>query len=121
MKAAGSNVKDAATAPTRCVIVNRDFDPMNATVFNDSLCTATWASRPGDFVSLMTLYESNYVRLRGLVEDLFALPDSQVSRCPDDCPLHLRVVERSPYTVTLSMTYEFVEAGNPIADPDLQL
>jgi uncharacterized protein YqiB (DUF1249 family) len=95
---------------------------MNATVLtNDSLCTATWRSRPGDFVSLMTLYESNYVRLRSLTEDIFGLPDAQISLAPDDCPLHLRVVERSPYTVTLAMTYEFVEDGAAVADPDMQL
>lgn len=88
---------------------------------NDGICAATWRSRPGDFVSLMTLYESNFVRLRSLVDDVFALPDAQTSVRPDDCPLHLNVIERSPYTVTLSMTYEFVEDGVSIADPDLQL
>jgi uncharacterized protein len=95
---------------------------MNSSVLdNDSFCTATWRSRPGDFVSLMTLYESNYIRLRSLVEDVFSLPDAQISHRPDDCPLHLRVVERSPYTITLSMTYEFVESGALVIDPDLQL
>jgi uncharacterized protein YqiB (DUF1249 family) len=95
---------------------------MNSSVLaNDSFCAASWRSRPGDFVSLMTLYESNYIRLRQLAEDVFSLPDSQVSAAPDDCPLYLRVVERSPYTVTLTMTYQFVESGAPVTDPDLQL
>jgi uncharacterized protein YqiB (DUF1249 family) len=88
---------------------------------NDSFCAATWRSRPGDFVSLMTLYESNFIRLRSLVDDVFALPDTQISECAGDCPLHLQVVERSPYTVTLTMTYEFTEEGVTISDPDLHL
>jgi uncharacterized protein YqiB (DUF1249 family) len=86
---------------------------------NDSFCTASWRSRPGDFVSLMTLYESNYVRLKQLADNVFALADAQVSTTVGDCPLHLRVVERSPYTITLTMTYEFVEQSKTVADPDL--
>jgi uncharacterized protein len=88
---------------------------------DDGLCTATWRSRPGDFVSLMTLYESNYIRLRALAGDVFTAPDVQVSVCAVDSPLHLRVVERSPYTVTLIMTYEFSDAGGKTMEPDLQL
>jgi hypothetical protein len=30
----------------------------------DSLCVTSWRARPVSFVSLMTLYESNYIRLR---------------------------------------------------------
>ena len=94
---------------------------MTNVLADDHLVTATWTSRPGDFVSLMTLYESNYVRLRRLVGDVFSIPDVQVSTCTDDSPLHLRVTERSPYTVTLTMTYEFIEGELQIADPNLQL
>ena len=90
-------------------------------LIDDSLCSASWRSRPGDFVSLMTLYESNFVRLRRLSDDVFALPDTQVSAKANDCALHLRVVERCPYTMTLALTYEFDEQGNAIAEPDLQV
>jgi len=69
----------------------------------------------------MTLYESNYVRLRGLAGDVFAAQDVQVSTCSGDSPLHMRVMERSPYTVTLTLTYEFEENAARVADPDLQL
>jgi len=94
---------------------------MSHVLIDDGLCAASWRSRPGDFVSLMTLYESNYIRLRSLAGNVFAAPDRQVSECAGDSPLHLRVIERSPYTVTLTMTYEFVEQNATVFNPDLQL
>ena len=36
----------------------------------DQWCETSWRARPGSFVSLMTLYESNFVRLGWLVRDL---------------------------------------------------
>jgi uncharacterized protein YqiB (DUF1249 family) len=36
----------------------------------DSLCVTSWRARPVSFVSLMTLYESNYIRLRRLAGDV---------------------------------------------------
>ena len=30
---------------------------------SDDLCTISWRARPRSFVSLMTLYESNFIRL----------------------------------------------------------
>lgn len=94
---------------------------MTDLALNDSLCRATWESRPGGFVSLMTLYESNYIRLRQLLGDPRALPDEAVSSAPDDCPLYLRVDERSPYTTTFTLTYRFDADGVLVRDPDLQV
>ncbi len=36
----------------------------------DQWCKTSWQARPGSFVSLMTLYESNFVRLGWLVQEL---------------------------------------------------
>jgi hypothetical protein len=36
----------------------------------DQWCETSWRAQPGSFVSLMTLYESNFVRLGWLVRDL---------------------------------------------------
>jgi uncharacterized protein YqiB (DUF1249 family) len=94
---------------------------MYTDTLTDSYCRATWRSRPGSFVSLMTLYESNYIRLRQLLGDLANLPDAQVSQLEGDCPLYARVDERSRYTTTLTLTYQFVEAGVVVSDPDLQV
>ena len=78
-------------------------------------------TQPGSFTALMHLYESNYLRLHWLLEDVRALPDRQCSRVAADLPLHLEVVERSPYTTTLRLTYFFSDAHGEVADPDLMI
>ena len=46
----------------------------------DSLCVTSWRARPVSFVSLMTLYESNYIRLGALLGDVRRLRGALVSR-----------------------------------------
>jgi len=87
----------------------------------DSLCTISWRARPGSFVSLMSLYESNYIRLGWLVPDLSSIEAAAVSRVADDCPLHLKLEERSRYTTTFTLTYLFESEAGALADPDLQV
>jgi hypothetical protein len=87
----------------------------------DQLCVVTWRSRPRSFVSLMTLYESNFIRLGWLARDLKRLPARAVSRVAGDCDLHLSVFDRSRYTTTLSLTYWFEERGESVAEPSLGL
>lgn len=67
----------------------------------------------------MHLYESNFVRLHWIVDDLRRLPEQSRSEAPDDLPLHLSVIERCPYTTTLRLTYWFEERGALLPDPDL--
>lgn len=69
----------------------------------------------------MHLYESNYLRLHWLFDDVAALPDEQCSRVVADLPLHLAVLERSPYTTTLRLTYHFEDAHGRVADPNLTI
>jgi uncharacterized protein len=88
---------------------------------NDTNCVVSWRSRPGSFVSLMSLYESNYIRLAWLVPDLRGFVAPQTSIVDGDCPLHLAVDERSRYTTTLRLTYVFEDDTGPVADPDLQI
>jgi uncharacterized protein YqiB (DUF1249 family) len=87
----------------------------------DTLCVTSWRARPASFVGLMTLYESNFIRLRTLVRDLRALSGELVSRVPGDCDLHLQVIEHAPYTSILRMTYLFVDAHGAVAEPDLEV
>ena len=78
----------------------------------DTNCAVSWRSKPGSFVSLMSLYESNYIRLGWLIPNLSGIAGASVSTVSDDCPLHLHVDDRSPYTTTLTLTYIFEdEAG----------
>ena len=77
--------------------------------------------KPRSFVGLMALYESNYLRLQQLIPDLDRLDGYYRSRVAGDCDLHLEILERSRYTITLSLSYFFEEAGIRIADPDMQV
>ena len=87
----------------------------------DTNCPVSWRAKPASFVSLMSLYESNYIRLRWLIPELATMPLSAVSSVAGDVPLHLNIEERSRYTTTLNLTYRFADGERQISDPDLQI
>lgn len=104
----------------------------------DSLIVPQTLVRARSFSGLMSLYESNYIRLRQLVPGIESLTGAHCSQCPDDLPLHLEVLERTRYTCTLQLTYLFARDGDDdgivsstagdaartaqwLADPDLRL
>jgi uncharacterized protein len=104
---------------------------MTNALLHDGLCRATWNSRPGSFVGLMVLYESNYIRLRQLITAPWAaFQVGAPPRCStprEDCPLYLSVDERGPYTLTFTLTYRFAVEGlapdgvDERPEPDLQV
>lgn len=77
--------------------------------------------KPRSFVGLMLLYESNFIRLNNLIPELDRLDGYYQSRVAGDCDLHLEILDRSRYTVTLSLSYFFEENGARIADPNMQV
>src|SRR5579864_3072864 len=79
---------------------------------NDSLARVSWRARPRSFVALMSLYESNYIRLGWLAGQLGTLEGEHRSIVPGDCDLLLTLTERSPYTTTVNLTYLLPEAGD---------
>jgi uncharacterized protein YqiB (DUF1249 family) len=79
---------------------------------NDSVTLVSWRSRPRSFVALMSLYESNYLRLGWLTGSLCSLTGNHRSSVRDDCDLLLSVTERTPYTTTLNLTYRLDEPGD---------
>lgn len=62
---------------------------------------------PRSFAALMDLYEVNYIRLRRLCPEPQSLDSPRVSHVPGVMDLHLEVLECSPYTTTLLLTYYF--------------
>jgi uncharacterized protein len=88
-------------------------------MFNDTLTTVSWHARPRSFVSLMSLYESNYIRFGWLAGDVSTLNGSYRSMVPGDCDLLLTVVGRSPYTTTLNLTYLLPDAATVRPCPDM--
>ena len=86
----------------------------------DSLLVPQCIYRPGTFTGLMTLYESNFIKLHQLAAALDWPADAIVSSSPRDSDLHAEIVRREPYTTTLRLTYWFPEEGGVSApDPDI--
>ena len=76
---------------------------------------------PRGFVSLMDMYENNYMRLRRLIPDLAKSPDSAISHLPGCLSLHMTVLERTRFTTTIYLTYYFEEANKSVAEPALTI
>jgi uncharacterized protein YqiB (DUF1249 family) len=90
-------------------------------MLSDVLSIVSWRSRPRSFVALMSLYESNYLRLANLAGSLKTLPDMSLSRVPEDCDLRLMVTERSPYTTSFDLTYLFEAPEGLTTYPDMRV
>ena len=90
-------------------------------MLTDVLSIVSWRSRPRSFVALMSLYESNYLRLAALTGDLKSMDDVRVSRVPEDCDLRLTITERSPYTTSFDLTYLFPDADGLTTYPDMRV
>ena len=76
---------------------------------------------PRGFVSLMDLYESNFIRLRKLIPDLQVLEDAVISRAAGHLDLYLKVIERSRYTSTLYLSYCFPGEHGLQMEPNLKI
>jgi len=75
----------------------------------------------GSFVGLMALYESNFLRLLRLIPEVARLDGCFRSSVAGDCDLHVAVLERCRYTVTLSLTYHFETDDGLLVDPDMTI
>lgn len=79
---------------------------------------------PRGHVSLMDLYENNFIRFKKLVTNLHDIKEIGVSSIPGCQSIHLKIIERSRYTTTVRMTYLFqddVQNDDVVAEPDLKL
>jgi len=85
----------------------------------DSHLVPQTVAKPRSFVGLMALYESNYLRLLRLIPEVDRLDGCFRSRVAGDCDLHVEILERCRYTVTLSLTYHFETDDGLLIDPDM--
>jgi len=70
---------------------------------------------------LLALCEENYHYLHSLVPQLKRLQGKHCSSRPDHQDLHLTIVEQTPYTTLLRLTYEFPAGEGGLSDPDVVL
>ena len=72
---------------------------------------------PNTFAGLMELYETNDINIRKLCGNLDSLNEYSVSTIQHCMDLHLKVLEKNKYTITLYLTYRFTEVdGNQPSD-----
>ena len=81
----------------------------------DSLIVPECIYRPGSFTGLMTLYESNYIKLSQLTTAFEWSGWSMVSTSARDKDLHAQLVRREPYTTTLARAWTAIsgQEGEP--------
>jgi len=77
--------------------------------------------KPRSFAGLMSVYESNFIRLLNLIPELERLDGCYRSRVAGACDLHLEILQRERYTLTMAMTYYFSNETEIVADPDMLL
>lgn len=90
-------------------------------MISDHLSAVSWSERPGSFTGLMTLYESNYVRLQWLLPQPSRLSAGAISVVPGEPPLELSIAEVSRYTTAFTLSYLFEEDGGTVRDPGLEV
>jgi uncharacterized protein YqiB (DUF1249 family) len=88
---------------------------------SDTWLRASWRARPGSFVALMSLYESNRIRLRSLLGEVRAIEGTWRSAVEGECPLEVVVLEQSAYTTILLLNYLFDEATGVVREPSLEV
>jgi uncharacterized protein YqiB (DUF1249 family) len=64
---------------------------------------------PNTFAGLMEVYENNYIKLKKLCGNFDILHEYSYSRVNQALDLHLHVIERTKYTITLNLTYRFID------------
>ncbi|HYE34799.1 DUF1249 domain-containing protein [Methylocaldum sp.] len=62
---------------------------------------------------LQKVCESNYEKLANLIPDLTRIDETAVAQVNGKPSLHLRLLDRSPYTLTLELTHDFVRDFEP--------
>ncbi len=68
-------------------------------------------------LSLHRLCEANYRRLVRLAPDLWQLGPVATARVAGKPALHLRLIERSPFTLVLELTHDFPGRQTALAEP----
>jgi uncharacterized protein YqiB (DUF1249 family) len=70
---------------------------------------------------LLSLCEENYRCLHSLVPQLKSLRGQHCSSRPDNQDLHLTILEQTPYTTLLRLTYRFDQGDGGLSEPDALL
>lgn len=73
------------------------------------------------FRSLQEVCESNYRKLLRLIPHLSCLEEQAVAHLGGKPALHLKLLEKAPYTLVLELSYCFDHGASPLFEPALKL
>tara|TARA_B100000073_G_scaffold331110_1_gene320199 strand:+ start:304 stop:750 length:447 start_codon:yes stop_codon:yes gene_type:complete len=76
-------------------------------------------AEPNSFVGLMTLYESNYIKLNHLFPKIRQYDTDKSIKSPFGNDIHLGISKKTKYTMIISMTYSFEESEIIEYEPNL--
>ena len=77
--------------------------------------------KPNSFIGLMTLYESNYLRLLDLIPNIKDLEGSYIGNTADENDILFVVNEKTKYTISFSMSYIFEDNLGIEFEPNLKV
>ncbi|MCX7101519.1 MAG: DUF1249 domain-containing protein [Methylobacter sp.] len=72
-------------------------------------------------VCLEHVCESNYQKLFRLIPDLMAFKDAATGFAPLHTALHLEIIERTPYTLTLELSHCFKKSSEDSLAPAVKI
>tara|TARA_B100000963_G_scaffold196683_1_gene171185 strand:+ start:671 stop:1117 length:447 start_codon:yes stop_codon:yes gene_type:complete len=78
-------------------------------------------AEPGSFVGLMTLYESNYIKLNYLFPKIRQYNTDKSIKSLFGKDIHLGINKKTKYTMIISMTYSFEEIDIIEYEPNLTI
>ena len=70
---------------------------------------------------LAKLCEANYVKLVALIPGLDYIPQTAIASADGKPSLHLKLIERSPYTLTLELTHCFTWEFEALLEPAVKI
>lgn len=73
------------------------------------------------FSAWQEICEANYRKLLRLIPQLACLEQCAVAHLGGKPALHLKLMDRAPYTVTLELSYCFKHGSKPVFEPALKL
>ena len=76
-------------------------------------------AEPNSFVGLMTLYESNYIKINHLFPKIRQYDTDKSIKSPFGNDIHLGISKKTKYTMIISMTYSFEESEIIEYEPNL--
>lgn len=70
---------------------------------------------------LEKLCESNFYKLMRLAPNLSQIDEQAVAQAQGKPSLHLRMIDRAPYTLTVELSHYFAEASEILGEPALRI